>query len=237
MKVLLSWLASSPPSVTIRTSSPRRSASSDSAVEELDHGSARRRRHRHRRGARDRAPTRTADGCTRVYVDAGDGEPLPRLVRRVQHARRRRRSPGHARHHDARRPGDRPTEDPAASPATGCCARRRARPRRRPLRHPDPPPGDRARRPSGEALGIEPDVVFDLEITRNRPDAYGRPVWLGISRLTSGSRSPRRRRAGSRRAGASAPSRSSPDRCGRFTSIVLSRRPRRSVRPVDGRRG
>ena len=56
------------------------------------------------------------------------------------------------------------------------CSRRGARPRRRPRRHPDPAAGTASSgRRSSEALGVDADVVFDLEITRNRPDACRSP--------------------------------------------------------------
>lgn len=78
--------------------------------------------------------------------------------------------------------------------------------------------------PYGEALGLAPDVVFDLDVTRNRPDCWGH---VGVARDLAA------------RLGvpfdppgpvlvASAPEQVAPvelvagDRCGRFTSSVLS---------------
>jgi phenylalanyl-tRNA synthetase beta chain len=78
--------------------------------------------------------------------------------------------------------------------------------------------------PYGDALGITPDVVFDLDVTRNRPDCWGH---AGVARdlaarlgvpftLPTPPLEP------------TAPERSAPvelvagDRCGRFTSTVLS---------------
>jgi len=78
--------------------------------------------------------------------------------------------------------------------------------------------------PYGEALRIEPDVLFDLDVTRNRPDCWG---YVGIARdvaaqMGIGFRppSPELLFAG--------PERTAPveivdgDRCGRFTSVVMS---------------
>ncbi len=78
--------------------------------------------------------------------------------------------------------------------------------------------------PYGEALGIEPDVLIDLDITRNRPDCYG---YVGIARDVAA------------QLGleltlpqpvleATGPARTAPveivdgDRCGRFTTVVMS---------------
>ena len=126
------------------------------------------------------APTRQAERVHEVFVDTGDGAAAPRLVRRLQHAGRRRRAAGHHRHHDAERPADRPPQDPGRRQRGDALLGRRARSRRRPLRHPDPAARDRRSAcRSSEALGVSADVVFDLDVTRNRPDAYGH---LGVAR-------------------------------------------------------
>ena len=60
------------------------------------------------------------------------------------------------------------------------CSAAELGPRRRPRRHPHP--ARRTPRSVGrslEALGVTEDVVFDLDLTRNRPDAYGH---LGVAR-------------------------------------------------------
>jgi phenylalanyl-tRNA synthetase beta chain len=78
--------------------------------------------------------------------------------------------------------------------------------------------------PYGEALGIRPDIVFDLDLTRNRPDCWG---YVGIARDVAAQmgielRPPRPP------APSLGPTRTAPvelvdgDRCGRFTSTVLS---------------
>jgi phenylalanyl-tRNA synthetase beta chain len=86
------------------------------------------------------------------------------------------------------------------------------------------PPDTPVGLPYGDALGITPDVVFDLDVTRNRPDCWGHagvardlaarlglPFMLHTPALTP-----------------TATERSAPvdlvagDRCGRFTSTVLS---------------
>jgi phenylalanyl-tRNA synthetase beta chain len=75
-----------------------------------------------------------------------------------------------------------------------------------------------------EALHIEPDVVFDLDVTRNRPDAYGH---LGVVRDLAGKLGLPVRTPG-RELTTSGPPRSAqveildPDLCGRFVSLVLS---------------
>ena len=78
--------------------------------------------------------------------------------------------------------------------------------------------------PYGEALGIRPDVLFDIDLTRNRPDCWG---YLGIARDAAAQmgielRPPRPA------APALGPERTAAvdlvdgERCGRFTSTVLS---------------
>lgn len=78
--------------------------------------------------------------------------------------------------------------------------------------------------PYGDALGVRADVVFDLDLTRNRPDAWG---YVGVARdlaaklgvpfrpptPTVADLGPQRRAPVELVAG---------DRCGRFTSTVLS---------------
>ena len=78
--------------------------------------------------------------------------------------------------------------------------------------------------PYGEALGLAKDVVFDLDLTRNRPDCWGH---LGVARdLAAHLGLPFTRPASS--LGETGARRAAPveivdgDRCGRFTSTVLS---------------
>lgn len=86
------------------------------------------------------------------------------------------------------------------------------------------PAGTRVGVPYGEALGLRPDVLFDLDLTRNRPDCWG---YLGIARDVAAQlgielRPPRPPSP------VLAPTRTAPielvdgDKCGRFTSTVLS---------------
>ncbi|MEO6652180.1 MAG: phenylalanine--tRNA ligase subunit beta [Ilumatobacteraceae bacterium] len=78
--------------------------------------------------------------------------------------------------------------------------------------------------PYGDVLGLQPDVLFDLDITRNRPDCRG---YVGIARDAAAKLgidfhppTPELALAG--------PERSAPvelvdgDKCGRFTSVVMS---------------
>ena len=78
--------------------------------------------------------------------------------------------------------------------------------------------------PYGEALGIRPDVLIDLDITRNRPDCWG---YVGVARDVAAQmgielRLPRPELV------VTGAERSAPvelvdgDRCGRFTSLVVS---------------
>ena len=41
------------------------------------------------------------------------------------------------------------------------------------------PPGTPLGVPYGEALGVQPDVLLDIDVTRNRPDCWG---YVGIAR-------------------------------------------------------
>ena len=78
--------------------------------------------------------------------------------------------------------------------------------------------------PYGDVLGIQPDILYDLDLTRNRPDCWG---YVGIARDVAAKMdvefrppTPVLERAGDERR--------SPvdlvdgDRCGRFTSTVIS---------------
>ncbi len=86
------------------------------------------------------------------------------------------------------------------------------------------PPGTPLGVPYGEALGIEPDVVLDIDVTRNRPDAWG---YVGIARDLA-ARLGRPLRAPMPVVGELGHARSAPvtiaagERCGRFTSTVMS---------------
>jgi phenylalanyl-tRNA synthetase beta chain len=78
--------------------------------------------------------------------------------------------------------------------------------------------------PYGEALGLRPDVLFDLDVTRNRPDGWG---YIGVARdAAAGLGIEFRPPAPS--VPPRAVARTAPvelldgDRCGRFTSTVIS---------------
>ncbi|MCB0966294.1 MAG: phenylalanine--tRNA ligase subunit beta, partial [Ilumatobacter sp.] len=86
------------------------------------------------------------------------------------------------------------------------------------------PPDTELGVPYGEVLGIRPDVLFDLDLTRNRPDCWG---YVGIARDVAAQMgiefrppTPPEPEWG--------PERTAPveliagDRCGRFTSVVMS---------------
>ena len=78
--------------------------------------------------------------------------------------------------------------------------------------------------PYGDALGVEPDVLFDIDVTRNRPDCWG---YVGVARdlaahLGLELRVPAPELADTgeeHRAGVEI---LAGDRCGRFTSTVMS---------------
>ncbi len=87
-----------------------------------------------------------------------------------------------------------------------------------------------------EALGIEPDVLFDLEINPNRPDAMSvagvardLAARLGVPFAAARAGGRRGRRRARRRA--CAVEIAAPDLCGRFTARVLAGRGRRPVDP------
>ena len=87
--------------------------------------------------------------------------------------------------------------------------------------------------PYGEALGIATDVLFDLDVTRNRPDCWG---YLGVARDLAahlGHRAARTRRLTLATAGEPTPSGTvelvDGERCARFTQHRDLRRPRRAV--------
>lgn len=81
--------------------------------------------------------------------------------------------------------------------------------------------------PYGEALGIQPDVIFDLDLTRNRPDCWG---YVGVARDLAPRLGVEFRPPGTARAlPASDPARAgvsveirNPEHCGRFLAIVIS---------------
>ncbi len=78
--------------------------------------------------------------------------------------------------------------------------------------------------PYGEALGLAPEVVYDLDVLRNRPDAYGH---LGVARDLAAHLG-RPLSAAPHVLAHSEPARSAPvelvdgDRCARFTTLVIS---------------
>jgi phenylalanyl-tRNA synthetase beta chain len=79
-------------------------------------------------------------------------------------------------------------------------------------------------RPYGDALGLRPDVLFDLDLTRNRPDCWG---YVGVARDLA-ARLGVAFRPPAPALGAVGAERVATvdivdgDRCGRFTSVVLS---------------
>jgi len=79
-------------------------------------------------------------------------------------------------------------------------------------------------RPYGDVLGLEPETVFDLDLTRNRPDCWGH---LGVARDLAAHLGIDVRPLPAA-PGATGPSRSAPvelvdgERCARFTTLVLS---------------
>lgn len=78
--------------------------------------------------------------------------------------------------------------------------------------------------PYGEVLGLRPDILFDLDLTRNRPDCWG---YVGIARDVAAQLGIEFRPPVAR-VSADGPERSAPVdlvdgiRCGRFTATVLS---------------
>jgi phenylalanyl-tRNA synthetase beta chain len=78
--------------------------------------------------------------------------------------------------------------------------------------------------PYGEVLGIETDVLIDVDVTRNRPDCWG---YVGIARDVAAQMGIEFRPP-SPQLVFGGPERSAPveivdgDRCGRFTSVVMS---------------
>ena len=78
--------------------------------------------------------------------------------------------------------------------------------------------------PYGEVLGIQPDVLIDVDVTRNRPDCWG---YVGIARDVAAQMGIEFRPPTPELA-FDGPERSAPveivdgDRCGRFTSVVMS---------------
>ena len=160
-----------------------------------------------------------------MWVDAGDGARAPRLVRGVQHGpatscrwpRSARRCPTGARS---------PAGRSSASTPRGCCARPRARPRRRPQRASSScRPTRRSACRTARRSASTDDVVLDLDVTRNRPDCWS---YVGVARdlaakLGVAVRPPSRRRWWPRATSdGAAVEIVDGDRCGRFTSTVLS---------------
>lgn len=78
--------------------------------------------------------------------------------------------------------------------------------------------------PYGDVLGIAPDVLFDLDVTRNRPDCWG---YVGIARDVAAQLGVEFRPPAPDLV-FDGPARTAPveivdgDRCGRFTSVVMS---------------
>ena len=86
------------------------------------------------------------------------------------------------------------------------------------------PPGSELGVPVEQALGASPDAVFDLDVARNRPDAYGH---LGVARDVAAHLGVRFHPPAPELV-VDGPERSAPveivapDLCGRFVSVVLS---------------
>ena len=166
---------------------------------------------------------------------AGDGRRRGRAardrLRRRELRRRRPGAPGPGRGGAARRVRDRPAQDEGRHLRTGCSARAASSgcPRTTPACWCSP--RWRAPRPAlqlAELLGVEPDVVFDVTVEGNRPDAWSmaghRPRPGGPPR-TWPSRRPDPAAAGhGRRPGGRAGDRcevDDPDLCPRITARVL----------------
>jgi phenylalanyl-tRNA synthetase beta chain len=78
--------------------------------------------------------------------------------------------------------------------------------------------------PYGDALGLAPEIVYDLDVLRNRPDCYGH---LGVARdLAARTGAPLRPHPAALQATADARQATvdivATDRCPRFTSVVIS---------------
>ena len=78
--------------------------------------------------------------------------------------------------------------------------------------------------PYGEALGLRPDVLLDIDVTRNRPDCLG---YVGIARDLAAQLGIELRLPTPTLQATGAPRRApveliDGDRCGRFTSTVMS---------------
>ena len=97
------------------------------------------------------------------------------------------------------------------------------------------PPGTPLGLPYDEALGLEPDVLLDVDVTRNRPDCWG---YVGIARDVAAQMGIELRVPQPQLATAGEP-RTVPvelvdgDRCGRFTSTVMSGRSARPTSPCS----
>ena len=177
MKISLAWLADY---LGVATDSMRLSTLARArAAGGRGRPSRRRRRRDHRPCLRtERHPD--AAKVQRVWVDAGDGierhvwcgasnfaagdvVPLPTL--------------GHG---DAGRPHDRRRGRSSASTPTACCARP-ASSGSAPTTAASSccPPSTPIGVPYGDVVGLVADVVLDLDVTRNRPDAHG---YVGVAR-------------------------------------------------------
>ena len=144
-------------------------------------------------------PSTGADKIRQVVVDAG-GRPGRGRVRRLELRRRRPGPAGPGRGRAARRVRDRPAQDEGrhlqrhallgrelglSDDHEGILVAHEVDGRRR-----------RAR-PLAEALGIEPDVVFDIAVEANRPDAW---CMAGVARDLAARLRPAVRRPGPSRA-------------------------------------
>jgi phenylalanyl-tRNA synthetase beta chain len=86
------------------------------------------------------------------------------------------------------------------------------------------PPGTPVGVPYGEALGLRPDVLLDVDVTRNRPDCWG---YVGVARDLAAQLGIELRLPTPTLDVTGAPRRApvelvDGDRCGRFTSTVMS---------------
>ena len=173
MKVLLSWLREFAPIEGDPVALGEQLSDLGMAVEELD--VHRRGPRRHRRGPRcwPRARTPNADKIQLVDVDAGDGEALQIVLRRLQHGAPATWCPlatlGTVMP-DGMEIGRRKMRGEWSNGML--CSARRAR-----AWATTTPASSSCRRPAAsgvpfaEAMGIERDVLYDLEINPNRPDA------------------------------------------------------------------
>ena len=147
----------------------------------------------------DLRPHPNADKIQLVDVDPGDGEALQICCGAFNMAVGDLVPAGHPRHRRCPAAWRSPGASCAASGPTACCAPAASSASATTTPASWSSPGDLAARapPIAEALGIDPDVLYDLEINPNRPDAMS---VAGVARdlaarLGAAVRHPRRRRS------------------------------------------